>query len=113
MTHDLDHRAVQRSRGSRPMQASPRTPSTSRGRDMTTFNASALTPFADLPDYLATVETARRHHLDMLPTPYFDPAAGEHRATVEQIVEEVVTARHRLAAGLYGVYTGCNKPIAT
>jgi RNA polymerase-binding transcription factor DksA len=80
---------------------------------MTTSDASSPNVFTNMQDYLATVEDARRRQLDALPSRNLDPVAAAHRAAVEQIVDEVVTARHRLTAGLYGVCTGCEEPIAT
>jgi DnaK suppressor protein len=80
---------------------------------MTTSDASPLNAFTNLHDYLATVEDARRRQLDVLPSGNLDPVAAAHRAAVEQIVDEVVTARHRLTTGLYGICTACEEPIAT
>ena len=79
---------------------------------MTTSEASPLNASTNLHEYLATVEDARRRQLDVLPTHNLDPVAAAHRAAVEQIVEEVGIARYRLAAGLYGICTGCDEPIA-
>jgi DnaK suppressor protein len=79
---------------------------------MTTSNASSLPPPANLHDYLATVEDSRCRQLESIPSRSLDPAVAAHRTAIEQILQEVQTARRRLAMGLYGVCAGCEQPIA-
>lgn len=65
----------------------------------------------DLDDHLAQLESKRRRQLDQLPDDRLDPVAIAHRDSVERILEEVTTARRRLATGQYGVCLGCDESI--
>lgn len=61
---------------------------------------------------LAEIEEARTRQLDLLPTSNLDPVTAAHRDSVMRILEDVRTARRRLAAGLYGVCLRCDSDIA-
>lgn len=79
---------------------------------MTPLNASSVPVPANVHDYLATVEDARRRQLESIPSHSLDPVTAAHRAALEQLVDEVQAARRRLALGLYGICVGCEEPIA-
>jgi RNA polymerase-binding transcription factor DksA len=78
---------------------------------MSTIDVSLPDSLRDLGDFLARLETKRRRQLDQLPDERLDPVAMAHRAAVARILDEVSTARQRLATGLYGICAGCDEAI--
>jgi len=78
---------------------------------MSTIDVSLPDSLRDLGDLLARLETKRRRQLDQLPDERLDPVAMAHRAAVARILDEVSTARQRLATGLYGICAGCDEAI--
>jgi RNA polymerase-binding transcription factor DksA len=78
---------------------------------MSTIDVSLPDSLRDLGDFLAGLETKRRRQLDQLPDERLDPVAMAHRAAVARILDEVSTARQRLATGLYGICAGCDEAI--
>jgi RNA polymerase-binding transcription factor DksA len=81
--------------------APPATPATSRSDVPRDLDAS-----------LAEMEEARARQLQSLPTSRLDPVTAAYRGSVTRILEDIRTARHRLAAGLYGVCLRCDSRIA-
>jgi DnaK suppressor protein len=79
---------------------------------MTTLNAPSLPAPTNVHHYLAAVEDARRRQLESIPSHGLDPVTAAQRAALEQIVDEVQSARRRLAVGLYGICARCEGPIA-
>lgn len=73
-------------------------------------SAGAKVP-SDLDQILAEAESARSKQLASLPESNLDPVTAAHRASVERILEDIRTARRRLAAGLYGVCASCGSTI--
>jgi RNA polymerase-binding transcription factor DksA len=67
---------------------------------------------ATLDEHLQQFEIARQRQLDAIPSTGLDPVAAAYRAAVVRILEEVRTARRRLAEGRYGICNSCTDPIA-
>lgn len=65
-----------------------------------------------LDEQLNKFETARQRQLDSIPTADLDVVTAAYRACVERILEEVRTARQRLADGRYGSCARCADPIS-
>lgn len=61
---------------------------------------------------LAELEQARARQLESLPTTNLDPVTAAYRSSVTRILEDIRSARDRLAAGLYGVCLRCDAHIA-
>lgn len=84
---------------------------------MPTHTPNARTSHAEVPrdlhQILAEAEAARASQLASLPPSNGNLVAAAHRASVERILEEIRTARDRLASGLYGVCAGCGSTIPT
>jgi RNA polymerase-binding transcription factor DksA len=64
-----------------------------------------------LDEQLQRFETARQQQLDAIPTADLDVVTAAYRASVERILDEVRTARQRLAEGRYGWCARCADPI--
>lgn len=73
---------------------------------------ASLATAADIDSHLSKIEAARQRQLAALPAADLDVVAAAHRATVEQILQQVRAARTRLAQGAYGVCATCNTEIA-
>lgn len=61
---------------------------------------------------LDEAQTARREQLDLLPPTEVDHVANLQRATLLQTLEEIDSARQRLADGTFGTCTTCQQPIS-
>ena len=70
-----------------------------------------LTSPAEVDAYLSQIEAARQRQLDATPSSSLDAVAAAYRATVEQILREVRSARQRVGAGRYGACTRCGDEI--
>ena len=70
-----------------------------------------LTVPADVDAYLAALEDARQRQLDATSSSADDTVAAAYRATLERMLEDIGSARQRLAAGAYGVCTRCHASI--
>lgn len=68
-------------------------------------------PPHDLSASLAEIEAARTRQLESLPSSKVDPVSAAYRASLERILDDVRTARERLAGGLYGVCARCGSTI--
>ena len=85
------------------LNALTRTPDPSRAPLSTTEAIDA---------HLSGLEVVRERQLAALPAADLDVVTAAHRATVEQILEEVRAARARLKNGTYGVCVACHTDIA-
>ena len=79
---------------------------------MTTRTTSPQHAHDDLHLLLASAEEARQRQLDALPHTTEDLVARAHRATVVRILDDIRTARRRLADGRYGTCSACEQPIS-
>ena len=73
--------------------------------------AVTLTSPNEVDAHLAETEMARQKQLDALPSCNRDTVTAAYRATLEGILADVRAARCRLAAGTYGICTGCGHEI--
>ena len=76
----------------------------------TLADASAQPP-PDRAASLAQIEAARTRQLESLPSAKVAPVSVAYRGSLERILDDVRTARARLAAGLYGVCSRCEATI--
>ena len=60
---------------------------------------------------LAAIEDARLQQLATVPTQNLDPVTRAYRDSVVRILDEIRSARRRLAAGLHGICVGCDDEI--
>ena len=70
-----------------------------------------ITKPAEVDAYLTALQATRQRQLDATGTSVNDTVATAYRATLRRILEDIDSARQRLAAGVYGVCTRCHQGI--